>query len=46
LELEPAGPGAAVDELLLQGGEERLGDGVRLRLRLRLMAWVGSDLFV
>lgn len=27
-ELSPCRPGAAVDELLLQGGEERLGDGV------------------
>jgi hypothetical protein len=29
LELEPRGPAAAVDELLLQGREESLGDGVR-----------------
>ena len=28
LELEPVGPGAPVDELLLEGREERLGDGV------------------
>ena len=28
LELEPVGPGAAVDELFFEGGEERLGDGV------------------
>jgi hypothetical protein len=44
LQLEPVGPRAAVDELFLEGGEERLGDGVRLRLRLRLMAPVGSEL--
>ena len=46
LQLEPRGPGAAVDELLLQRGEERLGDRVRLCLRLRLMALLGSELFV
>jgi hypothetical protein len=28
LELEPRRPGAAVDEFFLEGGEERLGDGV------------------
>ena len=28
LQLVPRGPGAAVDELLLEGREERLGDGV------------------
>ena len=28
LQFEPGGPGAAVDELFLEGGEERLGDGV------------------
>jgi hypothetical protein len=28
LELEPVGPGAAVDEFVLEGGEERLGDGI------------------
>ncbi len=46
LQLEPRGPGAAVDEFLLERGEERLGDGVRVRLRLRLMALLGSELFV
>jgi hypothetical protein len=46
LEFEPRGPAAAVDELLLQRGEERLGDGVRVRFRLRLMALLGSELFV
>ena len=46
LELEPVGPGAAVDELFFEGGEERLGDGVRVRLRLRLVALLGSELFV
>jgi len=45
-ELLSVRPGAAVDELLLEGGEEALGDGVRLRLRLRLMALVGSEPFV
>jgi hypothetical protein len=39
-------PGAAVDELLFQRREEALGDGVRLRLPLRLMALLGSELFV
>jgi hypothetical protein len=28
LQLEPVRPGAAVDELLLEGREEGLGDGV------------------
>jgi hypothetical protein len=28
LQLEPVGPGAAVDELFFEGGEERLRDGV------------------
>ena len=46
LELGPRGPGAAVDELFLEGGEERLGDGVRFRLRLHLMVSVGSEPFV
>ena len=46
LEFEPRGPAAAVDELLFEGGEERLGDGVRLRLQLRLMALLVSELFV
>jgi hypothetical protein len=46
LELEPGGPCAAVDELLLQGREEGLGDGVRVRLRLRLMAPLDGELFV
>ena len=46
LQLEPVGPGAVVDQLFLKGGEERLGDGVRLRLRLHLMVLLGSELFV
>ena len=46
LEFEPVGPGAAVDELLLEGGEERLGDGVRLRCQLRLIGRLGRGLFV
>ena len=40
------GPGVAVDELLLEGREEALGDGVRLRCRLRLMPLVLSELSV
>ena len=40
------GPGAAVDELFLERGEEALGDRVRVRLRLRLMVLLGSELFV
>ena len=46
LQLEPVGPGAAVDELLFEGREERLGDGVRLRCQLRLIGRLGSELFV
>jgi hypothetical protein len=46
LELEPRGPAAAVDEFLLEAGVERLGDGVRVRLRLRLMAPPDGELFV
>jgi hypothetical protein len=33
-------------QFLGQGCEERLGDGVRVRLRLCLMAPLGSELFV
>ena len=32
LQLEPRWPAAAVDELFLEGGEERLGDGVVVRV--------------
>ena len=46
LELVAGRPRAAVDELLLERGEERFGDRVRHRLRLRLMASVGSELSV
>jgi len=46
LQLEPVGPGAAVHELFLQRGEERLGDGVVDRCRLRLMPLVLSELSV
>jgi hypothetical protein len=37
---------AAVDELLLERREERLGDGVRVRVQLRLMVLLGGELFV
>lgn len=43
-QLEPGRPGAAVDQLLLEGGEERLGDGIVDRCRLRLMPSVRSGL--
>ena len=46
LQLEPRGPGAAVDELFLEGGAERFGDGVRLRRQLRWIRSVRSELFV
>ena len=46
LRLEPRRPAAAVDELLLEGGEERLGDGVRLRRQLLLIRLLRGDLFV
>jgi len=46
LQLEPVRPGAAVDELFLEGREERLGDGVVDRCRLRLMPLVLSELSV
>jgi hypothetical protein len=37
--------GVVEQPLLGQGREERLRDGVRLRLRLRLMALLGCELF-
>ena len=43
LELEPRGPAAAVDEFLLEGREERLGDGVVERRQLRLMSPLSSE---
>jgi hypothetical protein len=36
---------AAVDKLDLEGGEERLGDGVGPRRRLRLIPSVSSERF-
>jgi hypothetical protein len=46
LQFGPRGPGAAVDELRIQGREQRLGDRVRLRCRLRLIGWLRSGLSV
>jgi hypothetical protein len=45
-ELAAGRPGLTVYEFFLERGEEALGDGVRVRLRLRLMAPLGSELFV
>ena len=41
LKLEPARPAAAVDELFLERGEERLGDGVVVGVSVVLGALVG-----
>jgi hypothetical protein len=46
LELCPGAPDAVGDQLGLEAVDEALGHRVRVRLRLRLMAPLGSELFV
>jgi hypothetical protein len=45
-QLAPGRPGGAVHELFLERGEEALGDGIRLRCRLRLIGALRSELSV